>query len=244
MVLDETTTEGNLMTRASAQPRNTFRRCPGRARVSLFNFLVFGLVAFGIASCSGGSSIASGHGSPEQAVQGFVDALNTNSVNNGSFCQWLEPSAVSGCQSGLGELKSQETVDITTNTLSVRSDVIDGTRALVSLTGQLCSSGGDCTNNTDPNSGMPSASMSFDEAYSAAEANTQTTISPVACAEVGGNWYVAVSFFGGTTPTTVPSSPTTTPTTVPMTTTPTTIPMTIPSTTPTTSSSPPTTTAP
>ncbi len=214
-----------------------------RARVSLFKFLVFGLVAFGIASCSSGSSTASGHGSPKQAVQGFIDALNTNSVNNGSFCQWLEPSAVSKCQSGLDELKSEGTVDITTNTLSISSDVIDGTRALVSVTGQLCSSGGNCTTNTDPSSGMPSASTSFDEAYSAAEANTETTVSPVACVEVGGTWYVAVSFFGGTTPTTVPSSPTTTPTTVPVaTTTPTTVPVatttptTTPATTPTTTS--------
>jgi hypothetical protein len=232
------------MARPSVFTGITCKRDPRRTRVSLANSLVISLLALGIASCSSGSSVASGHGSPEEAVQGFINALNTNSVNNGSFCQWLEPSAVSECQSGLEGLKSQGTVDITTNTLSIRSDVIDGTRALVSLTGQLCSSGGNCTDNTDSNSGMPSASTSFDEAYSDAEANTQTTISPVACAKVGGTWYVAVSFFGGTTPTTAPPSPTTTPTTVPATTTPTTTPTTIPGTTPTTSTSPPTTTAP
>ena len=114
---------------------------------------------------------------------------------------------------------SQIEITITGGSFSIGNEFIDGTRALVAIVGDLCvhsdveaTTEMACTNNSNPNAGLPPASGSFSEDYAAASKGNGTETAP--CIEVNGLWYVDVESLGGfsSSPTTVPTStPTTTP---------------------------------
>ncbi len=194
---------------------------------------ILGITAAG---CSSGG-ISAGHGSPESAVKGGLDDL-MNGHGNGAWCSYLDPSIQATCRSVAAS-------DTATGNYTINSQDIQGTQALVAITGNLCfrgpASGNACESNNNPNKGMPPGAGSFSVAYAAASSKSKT-LSPVQCVEIGGSWYVTMGSSGSSTPT---SSPTTgvTPTTQA---TPPTTATTAPSpatTTPTTTPSPATTTA-
>jgi hypothetical protein len=195
--------------------------------------LVISMMAV-IAGCSsgGGNGGASpGHGSPEDAVDGFATSLLSSNPGV-AWCSYLQPSFQQECTS------ANVSVSLT-GSYSIKSQVIDGTNALVSITGSLCYHGADaqkgCASNSNASAGMPPGAGSFSTAYASALNNDSNTLSPVPCIQVNGDWYVNEGS-GSTTPTTSETTPTTTATTSPPTTTATT-------TTPTTGTTTPTTTA-
>ncbi len=186
----------------------------------------------GTLSGNGGGSVSPGHGSPKAAVEGFITDLE---LGNGStaWCDYIDPADQQDCQEGAAE------ANITvTGTFAVGNQVIDGTEALVAITGDVCAHSEEdstttisCSSNNDPNKGLPPGAGTFSEAYATASGSNGTTTAP--CIEIEGSWYINISG-QGSTPTT---SPTTTPTS-----TPTTVPSTSQTTTPTTTPSPVTTT--
>jgi hypothetical protein len=187
----------------------------------------------GILSGSGGGSVAPGHGSPKAAVEGFITDLE---LGNGStaWCSYMDPADQQDCQEGAAE------ADITvTGRFGLGNQVIDGTEALVVLTGDVCTHSAEsatttsCVSNNNPNDGLPPGAGTFSEAYANAVSSSGTTTAP--CIEIDGQWYINISGNSGT-PTTSPA------TTSPATTTPTTTPTSTPSTTPTTTPSSVTTT--
>ena len=166
---------------------------------------------------NGGGSVSPGHGSPKDAVDGFITDLE---LGNGStaWCNYLIPADQSECQEGAAE------ADISvTGTFTVGNQVIDGTQALVAITGNVCAHDDidsttsiSCSSNSDPNKGLPPSAGSFSEAYDAATNSNGTATAP--CEEISGSWYINIPGLSGssTTPTTTPTtSPTTVPTTTP-----------------------------
>ena len=172
-------------------------------------------------SGNGGGSVSPGHSSPKAAVEGFITDLESD--NGGTaWCSYLYAPDRSFCQEGI----------TVTGTFALGNQFIDGTSALVAITGDLCAHADlgsttsiACNKNSDPNKGLPKSANTFSEAYAAASVSFGTVTAP--CHEVKGIWYLDVDVL------VVSGTPTTSPTTTPST-TPTTVPSTIPSTIPTT----------
>ena len=222
---------------------------PGSGRSGEENVRKGGLVLFvsilavcagcssgGNGTLSGGGTISPGHGSPEAAVDGILTALKSGSTT--AWCAYFNPSDKSECDQDSSALA----LNITGN-YSIKNQVIQGSQALVAITGNLCFHGNatgttllQCANNSNASTGMPPGAGSFSQAYAATANASSDTLSPVPCIEVDGSWYVNFNILSGTTPSTTPS-------TSPATTTPSTTPTTVASTPTTTPSSTPTTTA-
>jgi len=185
-----------------------------------------------LAGCSsGGGSVSPGNSSPKAAVDGYItDLLSTT---GSGFCSYLEPSQQSGCDQLASEVHAHAT-----GTWAFGNESIQGDKALVVFTGDICliatvsaTTSNNCDQNTDPNKGLPSGSLSFGDAYSTALSATNGAIT---CIEINGLWWVTrpnlVQGSSGSSPaTTSPattSPATTTATTSPATTTATTSPAT------------------
>ncbi|MGO8824344.1 MAG: G1 family glutamic endopeptidase [Acidimicrobiales bacterium] len=134
--------------------------------------------------------ISPGNNSPKAAVDGFLSDVLAN--NDQGACLYVQPSSQQICDSSPG--------GTTSGTFSIRSQVIDGTEALVSFTGNACQDGS-CASNGNPNAGMPPGAGSFADAYSAAVSaeSSDTTLSPLPCVQVNGKWYVNPGFGTGNT---------------------------------------------
>jgi hypothetical protein len=168
--------------------------------------LVAGLATVFLASaCSGGSSstsgaaqqpqpsqsaavaqsaaIAPGHNTPEDAVEGLIQAELAG--NSSQLCSYLVPSSQSMCS----EQAQQQPLPAFTGNVTVNGDVISGSEALVSATGSICVNGGSCTSNDDQAMGMPDGQEAFAQAYGQALDNSGE-FSPVPCIEENGSWYV------------------------------------------------------
>ena len=127
---------------------------------------------------------------PEAAVTGLLSDLIAG--NYSGSCAFMQPSAQSTCSQGAASGPPQTTIS---GTFSIAGEVVQGTVALVSITGNLCSQqqggGSNCTALSDPSAGMPSASLPFEEAFSEAYSNNSSTpSSPIPCVQVNGAWYV------------------------------------------------------
>lgn len=177
----------------------------------------------GTPSGNGGGSVSPGHGSPKAAVEGFITDLE--SVNGGTaWCDYIQ-RAVQICN-------NPAMAHITlTGIFALGNQVIQGTQALVAMTGDVCghnlqaATTPECINNSDPNKGLPPGAGTFSEAYAAASNLNAGATATAPCTEVNGRWYVDLPGLSTTSPTTTPTTvPTTTPTTTPSpaTTTPTT----------------------
>lgn len=191
----------------------------------------------GNGTLSGGGTISPGHGTPEAAVAGILTSLMSGSST--AWCAYFNPSDRSECDQDSNALA----LNITGN-YAIKSQVIQGSQALVALTGNLCFHGNatgttllQCATNTNAGTGMPPGAGSFSQAYAATANASSDTLSPIPCIEVTGAWYVNFNILSGSTPSTTPAStPTTTPVTTPTTiaSTPTTTPGSTPTTTATT----------
>jgi len=173
--------------------------------------IIAGCSSGGGSLAGGGGGVSAGHGSPKAAVEGFLTALQTGNGGS-SWCAYINPSDLQQCQEGAAS------VAITiTGTFSLGNQVIQGTQALVAVTGNLCvhdeedtTTTIDCSSNSNANAGLPPGAGSFSEAYSNASGSNGSTTAP--CVEVNGSWYIDLSGSSGSAPaTTTPgTSPATT----------------------------------
>jgi hypothetical protein len=189
-----------------------------------------------LASCSSGGGIGAspGHDSPKAATAGYLAGL---AGNNATICSYVEPSEQSDCSADTSQVHFK-----VTGSYAIANEVVQGSEALVALTGHVCivisetTTTQECHQNSDPNSGLPTSAGAFADAYQ--NSLNSSTSNTQACIEVDGSWYVNLDFGGsGSTATTTPSTttPLTTETTTPATTTPATTATTAPtSTTPST----------
>lgn len=155
----------------------------------------------GILSGNDKGTISPGHGSPEAAVDGMLISLMTG--HSTAWCTYFNPSDTRECQQDSTEVE----LDIT-GSYSIKSQVIQGAEALVSLTGNLCFHGNasgttllQCATNSNPSTGMPPGAGSFSRTYTATANAPSDSLSPVPCIEVNRRWYVNFNTLNGTTPT-------------------------------------------
>ena len=59
--------------------------------------------------------------------------------------------------------------------------------ALVKVTGKICSTGSECSGNTNPEAGMPTGSETFKQAYD--KQLKDSAFSPIPCIRIKGKWY-------------------------------------------------------
>jgi hypothetical protein len=142
------------------------------------------IVVIVVAVSGGGSS----NGATD-AVNGFVSAVLSN--NGEAVCQYFSPSTQSEC------LAHKSLFTGASGHASVTGSAIQGTQALVSITGELCapyvsggSGGNDCASNSDGNLGMPVNGVSFSAAFAAAQNESANALSPVPLEEINGKWYL------------------------------------------------------
>lgn len=115
-----------------------------------------------------------GHGSPVAAVEGFFG----NSLQNNwtQACSYEPPSEQDTCSAGEPE----------TGRLAVGIAIIEGTRALVPISGRLCRFG-ECRN--FQGSGLPSGTT-FQTAYADALNPPDSSWNLLRCQEVDNKWYL------------------------------------------------------
>lgn len=154
-------------------------RAGARRLTALASFAVLGAVA--LTGC--GTSTAPSNTGPQTAVQNFLTAFEA--ADAGTMCSLVLPSEAGHCQSEFASgLPAMTFTD-----MALHQTVIDGDRALVSVTGKICVTGGNCTGSTDPNSGMPGAGLSFEQAFNHPSPDSAAA-QPVE--ELNGTWYVVL----------------------------------------------------
>lgn len=133
-----------------------------------------------------------GSSSPQAVWAGVLQGLVTG--DTGLVCQYAEPDEQSLCVLSL----SGETVT-PNGPLHVGHVVVQGSQAIVSMTGNVCISDGDpaasvCGANQNPSEGLPTAGVTFDQAYSASINSSPDPKVPafwtLACDELNGKWYI------------------------------------------------------
>lgn len=159
---------------------------------------------------SGGGSVSPGNGSPKAAADKYLVALADGGTG---LCNAVTPAQESGCMTDLALVHIS-----LTGSYSVGNDIVEGNEALVAVTGNVCISISSaatgttiCAHNNDSNSGLPTSSADFANAYETAVDGGSANDATVPCIEVDGSWYANEDFSdgNGTTPTTATTVPTT-----------------------------------
>jgi hypothetical protein len=127
----------------------------------------------------GTGTSAADHDTPQAAVSGFSTAELAG--NWARVCSFWMPSQQAAC-------RSTKLAHVPTGKVTVGNAVISGNLALVGVTGRVCLSKSQCQGNTNPSAGMPTGSVSFQQAYST-DLNSNA-FSPVPCIKVDGKWYL------------------------------------------------------
>jgi hypothetical protein len=133
------------------------------------------------AKTGGPAPVAPGHGTPEDAADGLLQAELAGNLR--LACSYAVPSQQANCR-GLQ-------ISLPKGRVSVVGALTSGDRALVEITGHICMAGNGCQTSTDPFLGMPKGSQTFSQAYD--KAFTSGEFSPVPCLKVNGKWYVNFS---------------------------------------------------
>ena len=124
-----------------------------------------------------------GGSSPTATTNQFIQAVLSN--NGAKVCSLVIPSDLAACQQKEGDFTGAS------GSGQVVNQVIDGTEALVSVTGKVCFGGSsNCESNSDASSGMPGNGVTFDQAFSNATSPDFDGLSPTALEEINGTWYV------------------------------------------------------
>ena len=141
----------------------------GRATVALAACALAGLAA--VAGCSSGGgqpswqsklgsgvtvespgTVPPGNGTPQAVMSGVITALTSGHLTD--FCKYEQPSAQSGCNSTMSQVTPSEAASQlpTFKGVQVAYAAIDGTKALIGITGTICipNSKPSCFTNTDP----------------------------------------------------------------------------------------------
>lgn len=139
------------------------------------------------------TNIHPGNDTPADAVDGYLTAVL---AGNGTLaCTYVDPS--SNCPGGHFAPGTGNFTIVKVVTGGGNAQYSGGT-ALVAVTGKLCSQGS-CGTNSDPNVGLPSASLPWDLAWGhvaeAGAGGSGNSLSPIPCEDVtglnsAGGWYV------------------------------------------------------
>jgi hypothetical protein len=132
--------------------------------------------------------VAPGHGSPGAVFAGVLAALSSKDLTATCEYAYAYANAVAQCETQLSRVPP----DQVPYSVSVKISyvAIDGTRALVGITGKICSPGNrpECVTNADP-----AAIFSTGNTFTALWAQTANTSGNIyallPCVEVGGKWY-------------------------------------------------------
>ena len=132
--------------------------------------------------------VSPGNESPADAVDGFYQSELAGDW--AAVCSYVTPSAQSLCLAGTsGQGAATGTVHVGTMVIGPGNH-----EALVSVTGNICAPSSPCVSNTDPATGMPNSPSEFATDYQAAVASStsdsSTSMSPMPCSQVNGQWYV------------------------------------------------------
>ncbi|MHB1773405.1 MAG: hypothetical protein ACYCST_17025 [Acidimicrobiales bacterium] len=133
------------------------------------------------------SGVSAGHGSPADAVTGFLDAFLVQ-TDASAACAFVVPDEQRLCSADVGYMSGGSY-----GKFEISAVDMQGTQALVGITGRICgalSSGqgaAGCTTTSNPRAGFPRRGRSFQQAYVAAISASSRT---EPCSEVGGLWYV------------------------------------------------------
>jgi hypothetical protein len=135
------------------------------------------------ASANPASVVAPGYATPQDAVDGLLQAELAD--NGSALCSYLVPSSQSVCDQD----QQSSPLPAITGSATVDGAVKSGSEALVAVIGSVCSDDGGCNSNSDPSVGMPNGQETFAQAYSQA-LNNSGGFSAVPCVEENGRWYV------------------------------------------------------
>lgn len=138
-----------------------------------------------------------GTDSPDAAVLGYVDALNTGSLTDA--CMYVPPSAQASCQAELAALPASDVPTVENFVLGYVA--VDGNEALVGSTGTFCAPDQTptCVTNDDP-AAIFSEAEPFPDLWTASIAageSTTNNYSLIPCVEVDGAWYIYNTGPGG-----------------------------------------------
>jgi len=155
---------------------------------------VIGVLTLFGAGCGGGHALpilppagplpAPSDATPQGAVAGFMTGL---AKGPSGACLYVEPEDLIDC----GEAFTT-TIGFSATDLGVGKVTIQGTEALVSVTGRICTTINGkttCAVNSDPSAGQPSSGATKAFAAAFAEGGTLGKRA-IPCAEVDGLWYV------------------------------------------------------
>jgi hypothetical protein len=138
-----------------------------------------------------------GHGSPQQAVAGYVAALESGDISK--MCPYEDPDLQAVCQREEAPTTAVETV----KNFHLGYTAVDGSQAVVGYTGSFCSvtkavpssahspsaqATTFCNSNSDPAAFLDSGE-SFSEMWGVL-ANSVLSYNPYTVAEVNGKWYI------------------------------------------------------
>lgn len=170
------------------------------SRRSIGAFVAVAGLALAAAACGSSSGLPSaGNGSPSAAVSGFLQGLSSSTPQ--SACNYVVPAQNSGCVNEFTGARIQ------LSGLGIGNTFTNGTQALVTVTAsRACLGVGPgaavgattttvCFGNSNKNAGLPANSAGFPAAY---QASFNTASPVVACAELNGQWFVALGPISGT----------------------------------------------
>ena len=149
--------------------------------------VVVPVLIWAVVAGSPASGVSAGHGSPADAVTGFLDAFLVQHDASAS-CAFVVPDEQSLCSVDVGSMSGG-----IYGKLKISAVDVQGSQALVAITGRICgalSSGqgaAGCTTTSNPRAGLPRRGQIFQQAYVAAISASSRT---EPCSEVGGLWYV------------------------------------------------------
>ncbi|MBV9448052.1 MAG: hypothetical protein JO345_19385 [Streptosporangiaceae bacterium] len=136
------------------------------------------------AALSSAPAIA-GHDTPENVVTGLIQAELAGDWQ--TACSYYVPSVQATCTQGA----SQSQLGAFTGSATVSGAQVQGSEALVEVTGNMCQSTIGCNSNSDPSAGMPADQASFQQVYDQVRSSSaNSSMSPVPCIQQNGSWYV------------------------------------------------------
>jgi hypothetical protein len=154
---------------------------PGRGS---WIFVTVAAAMVGLAGCSAAATVAPGHGTPQDAVDGLIKADLSGHWQ--LACSYFVPAQQASCRAAR--------IQPPTGHASLGNAITSGDLALVDITGHVCTEGNVCLTNTDPSLGLPTGSETFKQAYDKALNNNSGALSPLLCMRVDGKWYVYNQF--------------------------------------------------
>jgi hypothetical protein len=140
------------------------------------------------------SSAGAGNGSPEGVMIGVVTAVSTGQLSD--FCKYEAPAKQSQCTSSISGVTAAEakTALPTFKNIKLGYTAIDGTKALIGITGTVCEpkQTPSCFTNNDPAAILDSG-KSFSTLWSEALSAPQNVYSLSTAEEINGSWYAYTS---------------------------------------------------